>query len=82
MKKIILTIALMVIAISCDMSTEPDVSYDEIHNCLPIPSDVPHVYKSGSPIEWDCEMNSYYKNGDLILHYDSDSNLIMIEKIW
>ena len=61
---------------------EPDVSYDLIHNCLPIPDDVPTTYKGGTPIEWDCEMASYYYNGDLNLYYDQDSALIAIEKVW
>jgi hypothetical protein len=63
-------------------SAKPEVSYDKIHNCLPIPDDVPATFKSGTPIGWDCEMAAYYKNGDLILHYDKDGGLVMIEKNW
>jgi hypothetical protein len=81
MKKIILTLAILTILISCDTSKSPEVSYEKIHNCLPIPDDVPHTFKSGTPIKWDCEMAAFYKNGDLILHYDNDSGLVMIQKV-
>ena len=61
-------------------SSEPDVSYDLIHNCLPIPDDVPETYAGGTPIEWDCEMNSFYKDGRLKLYYNDEGGLVMIEK--
>ena len=60
---------------------EPEVSYEEIHNCLPIPDDVPPTFKGGTPIDWDCEMAAYYYNGDLVFHKDTLGNLIAIEKI-
>jgi len=81
MKKIILILLVSTLTLSCNDSVEPDVSYDDIHNCLPIPDDVPTTYKNGTPIEWDCEMKSFYVNGDLIFHYDVDGNLMMIEKV-
>lgn len=62
-------------------SAEPDVSYDLIHNCLPIPDDVPKTFSSGTPIEWDCEMKAFYLNGDLKFYYNDEGGLVAIEKI-
>ena len=62
-------------------SPEPEVSYEEIHNCLPLPEDVPPTFKNGTPIEWDCEMAAFYYNGDLNFYYDDNGGLIMIEKV-
>jgi hypothetical protein len=81
--KVNLIIVLVIVLSSCniDGDTTPDVSYDLIHNCLPIPDDVPATFKSGTPIGWDCEMKAFYVNGDLVLHYDSTGGLIAIEKV-
>lgn len=81
MKKLILVLLVFTVVISCDVSTEPDVSYDLIHNCLPIPDDVPKTFSEGTPIPWDCEMKAFYLEGDLKFHYDSLGGLVMIEKV-
>lgn len=60
---------------------EPEVSYDEIYNCLPLPDDVPAKFASGTPIPWDCEMATFYKNGDLKLIYNKKGGLVAIQKL-
>jgi hypothetical protein len=77
----ILMIVILLSSCNIDGDTTPDVSYDDIHNCLPLPDDVPATFKSGTPIGWDCEMKAFYVNGDLVLHYDSTGGLIAIEKV-
>jgi hypothetical protein len=81
--KVNLIIVLVIVLSSCniDGDTTPDVSYDLIHNCLPIPDDVPTTFKSGTPIGWDCEMAAFYYNNDLNFHYDDEGGLVAIEKV-
>lgn len=81
MKKIILTLLVSTFVFGCNTSSEPDVSYELIHNCLPIPDDVPKTFASGTPIDWDCEMNTFYKNGDLNFYYNDEGGLVAIEKV-
>lgn len=78
---LILVIALVLSSCNIDGDTTPDVSYDLIHNCLPIPDDVPKTFSSGTPIEWDCEMKAFYLNGDLKFYYNDEGGLVAIEKI-
>jgi hypothetical protein len=77
----ILVIVILFSSCNIDGDTTPDISYDDIHNCLPLPDDVPAKFKNGTPIGWDCEMASFYHNGDLNLYYDDDGELIAIEKV-
>lgn len=81
MRKLILILLVLVSIISCNTSSEPDVSYELIHNCLPIPNDVPKTYASGAPIDWDCEMKSFYVDGKLNFYYNDEGGLIAIEKV-
>ena len=81
MKKILLILAITLVSLGCHDNKAPEVSYDDIHNCLPIPDDVPKTYAGGTPVEWDCEMQAFYVNGDLKFYYDSLGGLTMIEKV-
>lgn len=81
MKKILLIFTILFLTVGCDVNTEPDVSGEDLHNCLPIPNDVPKTFAGGTPIEWDCEMAAFYYNGDLKFYYDSLGGLTMIEKV-
>ena len=81
MKKILLILAITLSAVGCNFDETPDVSGEDLHNCLPIPNDVPKTFAGGTPIEWDCEMQAFYVNGDLKFYYDSLGGLTMIEKV-
>lgn len=80
MKNLLLILLIATFTLSCDNSNSPDASYDDIYNCLPIPPDIPTEYANGTPIEWDCETQSFYNNGDLILIYDDNGGLTAIVK--
>jgi len=81
MKKIILILLVSTFVFSCNTSSEPDVSYELIHNCLPIPDDVPKTFASGTPIGWDCEMKAFYVEGKLNFYYNDAGGLVAIEKV-
>jgi hypothetical protein len=81
MKKLILVLLVITSIASCNTSSEPDVSYELIHNCLPIPDDVPKTFASGTPIDWDCEMKAFYVEGKLNFYYNDAGGLVAIEKV-
>ena len=50
-------------------------------SCLPIPDDVPILYSWGPEVKWDCNLQTAYNNGDLIITYADNGDSSQCESI-
>ena len=75
-KTIFLTVLTAVLVLSsCDNKT-PYV-YD--YTCER-PSDIPAYFKDGTPVDWDCNWNAYYKEGLVTVVRDSEGDPIALAR--
>ena len=44
------------------------------------PDDIPEFFKDGTPVDWDCNWNSYYKAGLVTVVKDSVGNPIALAR--
>ena len=79
--------SIVILAMSACVNRTPEQElafeekWDNIHNCLPIPDDLPKKYECGPYVKWNCTLQSSYNDGDLRIAYPENGDKTTCEFI-